>query len=143
MGSATPSTLKALLERLRTAQNQHDLDAFLACFAPDYRSEQAAHPDRAFGGREQVQKNWGTIFGSVLDFQSELLHSAAEGDTLWAEWRWYGTRTDGTRLDLRGVTLFGIQDDLIVWGRLYMEPVQASDARIDGQLRSITQGSQQ
>jgi hypothetical protein len=26
-----------VLERLRDAQNRHDLDAFVACFDPDYR----------------------------------------------------------------------------------------------------------
>jgi hypothetical protein len=35
--------LKAVLERLRTTQNQHDSEAFLACFAPDYQSEQVIH----------------------------------------------------------------------------------------------------
>jgi len=134
---------KAVLERLHTAQNQHDLEAFLACFAPDYQSEQPVHPDRTFQGREQVQKNWSAIFGGVLDFQSELLRSATERDTVWAEWHWYGTRADGTRLNMQGVTLFGVQNDRIVWGRLYMEPVQEIGAGIDAQVSSMTQGSRQ
>jgi len=33
-----------LVERLRQAINKHDLDAFVACFDPDCRSEQPAHP---------------------------------------------------------------------------------------------------
>ena len=37
-----------MIENLREAINKHDLDAFVACFDPDYRSEQPAHPAREF-----------------------------------------------------------------------------------------------
>jgi hypothetical protein len=60
-----------VLERLHDAQNRHDLDAFVACFDPEYRSEQPVHPDRAFVGREQVRKNWAEVFAGVPDFQAE------------------------------------------------------------------------
>ena len=36
-----------VFERLHDAQNRHDLDAFVACFDSDYRSEQPVHPDRS------------------------------------------------------------------------------------------------
>ena len=93
-----------VLERLRDAQNAHDLDAFVACFDPRYRSEQPVHPDRAFVGADQVRRNWAEVFAGVPDFRAELLRSAHQGDTGWAEWHWHGTRADGTRLDMRGVT---------------------------------------
>ncbi len=51
-----------VVERLHSAMNQHDLEAFLACFDRDYQSEQPAHPNRGFGGREQVEKNWRALF---------------------------------------------------------------------------------
>ena len=54
-----------VLGRLRDAQNRHDLDAFVACFDPQHRSEQPPHPDRAFVGREQVAKNWAEVFAGV------------------------------------------------------------------------------
>jgi ketosteroid isomerase-like protein len=107
-----------------TPQNRHDLDAFVACFDPEYRSEQPVHPDRAFMGSEQVRRKWAEVFAGVPDFQAELLRSADEGDTGWAEWHWRGTRTDGTRLEMRGVTIFGVRDDRIVRGRLYLEDVE-------------------
>jgi hypothetical protein len=44
-----------------------DIDALLDCFAEDYRSDQPAHPDRAFGGREQVGENWSAILAGVRD----------------------------------------------------------------------------
>jgi SnoaL-like domain len=75
------------------------------------------HPDRAFVGRKQVRTNWAAVFAGVPDFRAELLRSARQGDTGWAEWHWHGTRSDGTRLAMRGVTIFGIRDERIVWGR--------------------------
>jgi hypothetical protein len=132
--------LTDVLERLRDAQNDHDLDAFVACFDPGYRSEQPVHPDRAFVGGGQVRANWAEVFAGVPDFRAELLRSAREGDTGWAEWHWHGTRTDGTRLDMRGVTIFGIRDDRIAWGRLYLEDVQAGQG-IDQAVRHMAQGT--
>jgi ketosteroid isomerase-like protein len=133
----TPSSPQSVLERLHTAQNQHDLDAFVDCFAPDYQSEQPVHPDRAFSDREQVRKNWSALFNSMPDFRSELLRAVTEGDTIWAEWRWFGMRIDGTRLEMRGVTIFGVWDDHIAWGRLYMEPVDEFGDGIDATVRNL------
>jgi hypothetical protein len=48
--------MPAVIERLYKAINQHDPDAMVECFDPDYRSEQPAHPNRGFGGKEQVHK---------------------------------------------------------------------------------------
>jgi hypothetical protein len=49
--------MPTVLERLGEPLNWHDLDAMLDCFDHDYRSEQPAHPNRGFGGKEQVRKN--------------------------------------------------------------------------------------
>jgi hypothetical protein len=129
-----------VLERLRDAQNAHDLDAFVACFDERYRSEQPVHPDRAFVGSDQVRTNWAAVFAGVPDFRAELLRSTRQGDTGWAEWHWHGTRTDGTRLAMRGVTIFGIRDDRIVWGRLYLEDVQPGQG-IDQAVQHMTGGT--
>ena len=65
--------MSEVMNRLRDAMNAHDLDAFVACFAPDYRSEQPAHPGRAFCGRAKVGENWAGVFSGVPDFHAELL----------------------------------------------------------------------
>jgi hypothetical protein len=123
------------MDRLQAALNQHDLEPFIKCFDPDYQSEQPVHPDRGFAGREQVHKNWSAIFRSTPDFRSELIRVTYEGDTVWAEWHWFGTRTDRTQLDLRGVTIIGIRNAQIHWMRLYMEAVQDGGAGIDAKGR--------
>ena len=129
------------IERLHNAMNKRDLEAFVACFDPNYRSEQPAHPNRGFGGREQVEKNWSALFEGILDFHADLIATATEGDTLWCEWHWTGTRANEGPLDMRGVTLFEIKDDQIVSGRLYMEEVEEAGAEIDETVRRLAEGN--
>src|SRR6478735_4208016 len=121
-----------LMKRLLAALNTHDLDGFVDCFASDYRSEQPAHPGRAFEGREKVRENWTSVFAGVPDFQAELLTSGtAEGPVEIGEWRWRGTHTDGTPFAMEGVTVMGIESEHIAWGRLYMEMVDQDGGDID------------
>ena len=130
-----------MLSELHKAMNRHDLGAFLACFDENYQSEQPVHPDRQFGGRAQVEKNWSSIFSGMPDFRAELLRSAENGDVCWAEWRWTGTRADGEPMDLRGVTIFGVRADRLLWGRLYMEYVEQSGSGIDSAVRAMASGA--
>ena len=127
-----------LVTRLHEAMNARDVEAFVACFAEDYDSVQPAHPDRAFRGREQVRANWSAVFSGVPDFRAELIRFTSVGDTTWSEWRWEGTQTDGGRLDMAGVILFGIRDDSVAWARLYIEPVEEAGAGIDAAVRDMT-----
>jgi uncharacterized protein (TIGR02246 family) len=132
------STGEQVVARLQEAMNAHDLEAFVACMAEDYDSVQPAHPDRAFRGREQVRANWSEVFAGVPDFRAEVVRVAAVGDTAWSEWRWQGTRTDGGRLDMAGVVIFGLRDDRIAWARLYIEPVEQQGAGIEAAVRDMT-----
>lgn len=130
-----------VLERLHRAMNQHDLSGALACFAPSYRSEQPAHPSRAFSGRGQVEKNWSALFEGIPDFHAELLATASDGNTLWSEWRWSGTRASAEPLDIRGVAVFETGSGLIVSARLYMEEVEKAGAEIDETVRRLAEGT--
>jgi len=121
-----------MMNRLLSAMNAHDLDAFVACFAADYESEQPAHPTRAFQGREQVRKNWEGVFAGVPDFTAELIVSVVtEQGVEVGEWRWDGTHTDGSPFGMRGVIVAGLRRDEIAWARLYMEPIEHGGANID------------
>ena len=120
----THSSPKLVFERMIQAANRHDLDAMVACFAPDFRSEQPFHPERDFSGQEGVRKNWSFFFTTIPDIQVEILNEVAEGDIIWAELHYHGIQTDGKRFTVRGVTLQGIRADQMVWARLYIEPVQ-------------------
>jgi hypothetical protein len=128
----------SVVERLTAAMNAHDIEAFVACFAEDYDSEQPAHPDRAFRGRESVRANWSAIFAGVPDFRAKLLRTTVDGETVWSEWRWRGMQTSGDALDMAGVIVFGVRADRIAWARLYVEPVERGGAGIDAAVRDMS-----
>src|SRR5687768_15877237 len=104
-GSPTQRTEKILSE-LVAATNAHDLDALVACFAPDYRNDTPAHPSRSFTGSEQVRRNWTRMFAAIPDLRAEITRSAVDGGVAWTEWELSGTRRDGTEHLMRGVMIF-------------------------------------
>ena len=120
-----------LLARLERAANAHDVDALVACFAPDYRNDTPAHPGRSFTGREQVRRNWEQIFAFVPDLSATVLRSAVNGDEVWSEWEHRGTWPDRSAHMMRGVVIFGVGNGLLTWARFYLEPVQEGGENID------------
>jgi hypothetical protein len=80
------------------------------------------------------------MFEGIPDFHAELIADATEGDNLWAEWHWTGTRANEVPLDMRGVTLFEIKNGQIVSGRLYMEEVEEAGADIGETVHRLAQG---
>jgi hypothetical protein len=127
--------MATVIQRMRDALNRHDLEAFLECFDPNYRSEQPAHLNRGFGGKEQVRKNWASMFESFPDFKAELLRHTTDREVLWSEWHW-----TATELNMAGVTIMGVKEDRIVWARLYMEAVEQNGQDIDEAMKTITEG---
>jgi ketosteroid isomerase-like protein len=124
-------------ERLLEAINAHDIEAHVACFAEGYHSEQPAHPARTFTGSDQVRENWSRLFDSIQDFEAELLRLAVVDDAEWGEWIWRGTKEDGSPMEERGVTILGIRDGRIAWGRLYMEDTEDEGADIAETVRRM------
>jgi hypothetical protein len=128
-----------MLERLRRATNDHDLEALVACFAPGYRNETPAHPGRGFTGRDQVRKNWEQIFRFVPDLTADVLAYTIDADTIWTEWEHRGTRPDGSGHVMRGVVIFGVRDGLAEWARFFLEPLDDgggdSGGGVDGAIR--------
>lgn len=127
-----------VFRRLVAAQNAHDIKAFVACFAPDYASDQPAHPDRAFMGSDQVRKNWAAMFAGVPDFHAELVESASSGATAWGEFEWRGTRSDGSRLHSRGVIIGTVRDGRLAAARLYMEDVEEAGRGIEAAVQGLS-----
>jgi len=128
---------RAVLDRLTAAQNAHDLEAILACFHEDYRSEQPLFPARTFHGIDQVRANWSALLEAIPDFHADIVRSAVDGDTVFVEIHWTGTKADGTPLEERGVIIMGIRDGRIAWGRLYADEVEREGADIDAVVRRM------
>ncbi|MBC7595323.1 MAG: nuclear transport factor 2 family protein [Kineosporiaceae bacterium] len=125
----------AVVQRLQVATNTHDIDAIVACFAPDYRNETPAHPARNFVGNEQVRRNWMQILAAIPDVSTEIVAAVASGNMVWTEWEHRGTRRDGTAHLMRGVVVFGIADGLIASARFFLEPVEQAGGDVDSAVR--------
>jgi ketosteroid isomerase-like protein len=130
----------AVVARLRDAMNEHDLEALVDVFDPDFVSETPAHPQRTFRGADQVRRNWEQIFAGVPDLQADLLAAVVEGDTVWSEWDWHGTRRDGSAHRMRGVTIQRVKDSRAVSVRFYMEPVDDGGPAAGEAVRRIVTG---
>jgi ketosteroid isomerase-like protein len=134
MQASTSSGL-ALIERLKQAVDTHDLELLSGCFAEDFTNETPVHPARSFQGREQVRQNWAQIFGAVPDIQAEVVRSAVDGNTAWTEWEMRGTRRDGARHLMRGVSIFGLGEDRFTSVRFYLEPVEEGGVGVEAAVR--------
>ncbi|MEA2611779.1 MAG: hypothetical protein QOG32_1505 [Chloroflexota bacterium] len=130
----------AVVERLRDAINEHDLEALVDVFDQDFISEAPAHPQRTFRGADQVRRNWRQIFAGVPDLRADLLDAVVEGDTVWSEWDWSGTRRDGSAHRMRGVTIQRVKDSRAVSVRFYMEPVEEGGPAAGEAVRRIVAG---
>lgn len=128
---------RAVVERMTAAQNAYDVEGMLRCFRPDYRSEQPLFPARAFQGADQVRANWSSMLQALKGFRAEIVRSAVEGDTVFTEVRWTGTKADGAPLDMRGVIIAGVEGEQIAWARLYVDDVEPDGADIDTAVRRI------
>jgi ketosteroid isomerase-like protein len=125
----------SVVARLERATNTHDVNALVACFAPDYRNDTPAHPERSFTGREQVRRNWEQIFAAIPDLTARVLGSAVHGGEVWSEWEHRGTRRDGSAHVMRGVVIFGVANGLLTWARFYLEPVEEGGGNVDAAVR--------
>jgi ketosteroid isomerase-like protein len=125
------------MDRLTAAQNANDLEAMLGCFEADYRSEQPLFPSRNFQGIEQVRANWSALLEAIPDFRAEVVRSAVDGDVVFAEVHWTGTKANGAPLDERGVIIAGVPGERIAWARLYVDEVHGDAPDIDTAVRGM------
>lgn len=126
-----------VIDRLVAATNAHDIDALVACFDEAYVNETPAHPQRGFTGRDQVRRNWTTIFAGVPDAAARVTSRAVEGDVVWTEWAMSGTRRDGAPHAMAGVVIFGVRDDRIASARFYLEPVEQDSGDVNAAVESV------
>jgi ketosteroid isomerase-like protein len=130
-GIPQPRGPAAVVAAIALALNTHDVEVLVACFDDDYVNETPVHPNRGFRGREQVRRNWTTIFAAVPDLSVRIVGMTVEGDTVWSEWEHSGTRLDGSPHLLRGVVIFTVGSSVVRSARFFLEPVEHSSGGID------------
>lgn len=130
--------LATVVDRLQAATNAHDIDAIVDCFSGTYRNETPIHPRRGFIGQAQVRSNWQHILAAVPDVIAEVTRQVVDDATVWSEWEMRGTRVDGQPHLMRGVIIFGVDNEAIEWARFYLEPVDDDDGEgAEGAVRRI------
>jgi ketosteroid isomerase-like protein len=130
-----------VIERLVAATNAHALDRLVECFAESYVNVTPAHPGRGFQGRDQVRRNWTTIFTAVPDIVTRVVDCAVENGTAWTEWEMNGTGPDGSPHAVAGVIIFGVEDDRIVSARFYLEPVETASGDVNAAVEQAIRGT--
>lgn len=132
--------VERVIDRIRVAINDHDLEALASCFAADYLNETPVHPARGFRGREQVRRNWEQIFAGVPDIEAQVVRTAMDGDIGWSEWDMGGTRLDGSSFRMRGVAIYRVTDDRAASCRFYLEPVDEGSEEIEAATQRVVTG---
>jgi hypothetical protein len=121
-------SLPPILARVVLAMNSHDVHQLVGCFAPDYSSDHMVHLHQSISGHEAIRRKWQRTFKEVPDFQCEVVSFAMQPTVLWVEWQWRGHEVvERVEMKWRGVNIFGIDQEVIVWARPYMELVDSSE----------------
>jgi ketosteroid isomerase-like protein len=126
------AVIPLLVEQMRAALDAHDIDGFVDFFHADYLGERPRHPDAPPSTREDVRGNWSEVLRDVPDLKVEIPAAIQDGDTIWSEWRAYGTSRSGAALELRGIFIFGVREGRVAWSRMYFEPVEQEGSPLPG-----------
>ncbi len=110
----------ARLQRLKDfaqAWNDHDIDSLMNCMAEKCRFDSSAGADafgNRFSGYDAVKESYLALFKVFPDAKwNEDTHFVA-GDRGVSEWRFTGTKSDGTSVNLMGCDLFVFEGDKIL-----------------------------
>lgn len=94
------------------------LDGFEEFYADDVVMQE--NSDDPFVGKELNRKREHEFFGSIESFNSgEMLASAVNGDTSFAQWSWDVTFKGGHRVVLNQVSVRTWKDGKVVFERFY------------------------
>ncbi len=115
----------AVVSRFVDAANRHDADAIAKCLHPDFESIQPIYPSRNFRGSTQVRRNWQAIFESEPGFRLSLVRSSSSDNTVWVE-----LHGAGRDVEVAGVFIMGVEDELVRWARVYSAVVEQPAPRM-------------
>lgn len=107
--AASDATTIALLERFADAWNRHDVDALMACMAPDCVFEGAAGSEVSGArhvGPAAVRAAYAAVFQTYPDARWNRPRHFVAGDRAVSEWTFTGTTKDGTRVEVNGCDIF-------------------------------------
>jgi len=105
------------LERFFTeGWNRHDVDRLMTFMADDCVFESAAGAEACgtrHAGRERVREAFARVFAAYPDAAFRETRHVVAGERGLSEWRFTGTRTDGTAVEVNGCDVFTFCGDKI------------------------------
>jgi hypothetical protein len=101
-----------VVDQVVEALNAHDLDAFVACYAPDAIIENG-YGEVIAQGSDELHARYGLMFGESPDVRVEPLSRTEVGEFVVQE-----ERVTGRGEPLRQVVVYLVEDDLIARERL-------------------------
>jgi steroid delta-isomerase-like uncharacterized protein len=102
------------------AINAHDIDALRELWPPEMEER---FPDKTRHGPDELAAHFQGLFSAMPDFRMEVVHTAEEGDAVYARWKLTGTHTGGAfngieatgkRIALDGMDQFTVRDGKLV-----------------------------
>jgi steroid delta-isomerase-like uncharacterized protein len=105
-----------LLQEFADAWNRHDVDALMSMMTEDGVFEASAGNDvngERYEGQRAVRAAYEAVFAQYPDAQWSGARHFVTGNRGVSEWTFTGTRTDGTRVEVRGCDLFTFRDGKI------------------------------
>ena len=105
-----------LLEKFAAGWNAHDIDTLLDCMTDDgvFYGSAGAEPDGATTkGKEELRASYAALWQTFPDATWNDVQHFVVGDRAVTEWRFTGTKTDGSKVNVRGCDVFVIRDGKI------------------------------
>jgi ketosteroid isomerase-like protein len=109
----------ALLDRLFSAIDAMDIEAFVACLTDNGVFRFGSAPP--VQGRDAVGRAVGDFFGTIAGLSHEITRTVSDGDALICEGEVTYTRHDGSRITLPFADIFELDDGLIADYRIYAD----------------------
>ena len=109
MSQPTSDVTPEFLQAFADAWNRHDADALMSFMTDDCvfdASAGAAECGTRYVGREAVQAGYAEVWSVFPDATWSNARHFVQGDRGVSEWKFTGTRTDGSRVEVNGCDLF-------------------------------------
>ena len=116
MSQSTNKVTVNFLQSFADAFNAHDIKAIMSHMTADCVFEASAGPDvdgEKLTGQEQVKKAFENVFATFPDAHWGDPKHFIVGERGVSEWKFAGTKTDGTKVEVTGCDLFTFKDGKI------------------------------
>ena len=112
------TTPSEVIDRQLDAYNERDLDAFVACYAPD---AMVVQPDGSTlaSGQEQIRERYGDLFAASPELRAEILNRIEVGAVVIDEEHVTGFVLPGMPPEIHAAVVYRVRDGLIQDARLF------------------------